>query len=145
MKITLCSSSSFFDQLNNVRIVLENRGHIIFFPHVWVWNGKSEEEISNVQHDLIKRHFKNINESDAIFVANYEKNGVSGYIGGNVLLEMGKAFDKGIPIFLMYDVPRDVKYREELLALKPIVIGENWEKLDMVIKSSSNSDTVLHK
>ncbi len=145
MKITLCSSASFFDKLDSVRVILENRGYIIFFPHVWNWNEKSEEEISKVQHDLIKRHFKNIDESDALYVANYEKNGTSGYIGGSVLLEMGKAFDKGIPIFLMYDVPQDVKYREELLALQPIVIGENWEKLDMVIKSCSNSYTAHRK
>ncbi len=130
MRITLCSSAKFFDRLNTIRKELESRGYEIFFPHIWDWSGKSEDEIRKVQHDLIKDHFKKIEESDAVFVANYEKNGVYGYIGGNVFLEMGKAFDKGIPIFLLNDIPKESSYREELLALQPIVIGENWEKLE---------------
>ncbi len=133
MKITLCSSSTFFDKLPNISDELERRTYQVFLPHPWNWSEKSEDEIRKVQSHLIRRHFKNIDESSAIYVANYEKNGTSGYIGGNVFLEMGKAFDREIPIFLLYEVPK-MNYREELLALNPIVIGEDWNRLDQILK-----------
>ena len=41
---------------------------------------------------------------------------------------MGKAFDKKIPIYLMNDVPK-ISYREEIIAMQPIVIGEDWDKI----------------
>jgi len=138
MKITLCSSASFFNRLKNIQEELERRGHEIFCPHVWDWRGKSEDEIKTVRRDLIRRHFKHIDLSDAIFVANFDKDNIQGYIGGNVLLEMGKAFDKGIPIFLLDLPPQKLKYREEILALSPIVIGKDWDKLVLILKERSD-------
>jgi len=50
-----------------------------------------------------------------------------------VLLEIGKAFDLEIPIFLMKGIPQ-VSFREELLAMQPIVVGENWDEMDRKLK-----------
>ncbi len=133
-KITLCSSCTFFDKLAVLKEELEVCGYTIFFPHVWDWTQKTEDEIAKVQHDLIKRHFQNIGESDAIYVANFDKKGISNYIGGNTLLEMGKAFDKNIPIFLMNEIP-DMMYTEEIRAMQPYVIGTDWSKIQKIIKS----------
>ena len=47
---------------------------------------------------------------------------------------MGLAFYRKIPIFLLNDIPQQVSYREELIALKPIVVGEDWNKLDDILK-----------
>ncbi len=74
-------------------------------------------------------------QSHAVYLANYDKNGVAGYIGGNSFLEIGLAFYKRIPIFLLNDIPQQVNYREELIALNPIVIGKDWRKLDNILKS----------
>ncbi len=93
-----------------------------------------ETALAKIQYGLIKDHFGKIDKSDAIYVANYDKNEIEGYIGGSAFLEMGKAFDRGIPIFLMKDVPNQLSYREELIALRPIVIGENWKTLDQHLK-----------
>lgn len=131
-KITLCSSCTFFDKLAAIKNELEMRGHTIFFPHVWDWTQKTEDEIAKVQHDLIKRHFQNIDESDAIYVANFDKKGISNYIGGNTLLEMGKAFDQDIPIFLMNEIP-DMVYTEEIRAMQPYIIGTDWFKMEEII------------
>ena len=38
---------------------------------------------------------------------------------------MGKAFDKNILIFLEYELPININYRDELLTIKPIVIADN--------------------
>lgn len=83
---------------------------------------------AKIRHDLIRAHFRKIDASDAIYVANYDKNGVKGYVGGNSFLEMGKAYDKGIPIFLMNDIP-GASYKDEITAMQPKVIGTDWRRL----------------
>jgi len=129
MIITLCSSAKFFPRLFSIQKSLEDYGHQVLMPSMRDYHALEEDALAKIQHGLIKEHFRKIDLSDAIYVANYDKNGVIGYIGGNCLLEMGKAFDKGIPIFLYQDLPKSVSYREELVALQPIVIGEDWEGL----------------
>ncbi len=126
MKITICSSAVFFNKLNDIKKELEIKGFEVFLPNMRDWG--EEDAAAKVHHDLIRAHFKKIDQSDAIYVANYDKKGISGYIGGNTFLEMGKAYDKGIPIFLMKDIP-DLNYKDELIALQPIIIGENWSDL----------------
>ena len=72
--------------------------------------------------------------SDAILVLNIDKKGIKNYIGGNTFLEMGKAFDKGIPIFLLNNIPEKIMYREELIAMQPIVVGTDWDFLEKHMK-----------
>lgn len=129
-KITLCSSAKFFGNLLAIKGALEKRGHEVFLPSMQDFHHLEETALAKLSYDLIKDHFAKIGKSDAIYVANFDKNGIQGYIGGNCFLEMGKAFDMGIPIFVMNELPKEVSYRAELLALQPIVIGENWEELD---------------
>ena len=133
MRITLCSGAAFFDNLHGIKKELEERGHEILLPSMIDYHHLEEDALAKIQYGLIRNHLKKIDESHAIYVANYNKNGIVGYIGGNVLLEMGKAFDKSIPIFLMQDIPSEVGYREELIALQPIVVGENWGELDQIL------------
>lgn len=134
MIITLCSSAKFFDRLNEIKNALEQRGYDVLLPSMIDYHHLHEDALAKVQHDLIRKHFEKIDRSDAIYVANYDKNGVSGYIGGNSFLEMGKAFDKRIPILLRNNIPEKVSYYEELVALQPIVIGEDWTQLEKVLK-----------
>ena len=117
---------NFFDKLWTIKKALEERGHEVLLPSMKDFSNRGEDSFAKVQYDLIRSHFNKIDQSDAIYVANFEKNGVSGYIGGNSFLEMGKAFDKGLKIFLLNQIPQ-ASYRDELIALKPIVIGENWD------------------
>jgi len=129
MKITLCSSAKFFERLWDIKKALESRGHEVFLPSMTNYHDLEETALAKIQYDLIKDHFAKIDQSDAIYVANYEKNRIRGYIGGNCFLEIGKAFDKGIPIFFLDKAPKESAYREEIIAMQPIVIGENWDRL----------------
>lgn len=68
----------------------------------WVsyWNNKPECEVINYPHELLKENFeqlypaihtkffKDITEADVLFIANEEKNGVSGYIGAETFAEL---------------------------------------------------------
>ena len=133
MKIALCASAKFFGELLPIKKSLEHLGHEVFLPSMKDFHYLEESSLAKIHHDLIKAHFDQIDKSDAIYVANYDKNGIEGYIGGNSFLEMGKAFDKGIPIFLLKNIPQQISYREELIALQPIVIGKDWEKIKLYL------------
>jgi len=134
MKITLCSSANFFEKLWDIKKSLEEIGHEVLLPSMKDFHHLGEDSLAKIQYDLINEHFQKIDQSHAVYVANYDKNGIVGYIGGNSFLEMGLAFYRKIPIFLLNEIPQQVSYREELIALKPIVVGENWNKLDDILK-----------
>lgn len=134
MKITLCSSAAFFERLEDIKKPLEERGYEVFLPSMKDFHPLGEDALAKIQGNLIYEHFQKIERSDAVYVANYDKNGVAGYIGGNSFLEMGLAFYRKIPIFLLQKIPPQIGYREELIALHPIVIGEAWDKLDDILQ-----------
>lgn len=134
MRITLCSSAAFFDNLWNIKKALEERGHEVFLPSMVDYHRLEETALAKIHYGLMRDHFRKIDQSHAIYVANYDKNGISGYIGGSAFLEMGKAFDRGIPIFLMHGIPISISYREELVAMQPIVVRENWDYLDRLLR-----------
>ena len=50
---------------------------------------------------------------DAVLVLNYEKNGVAGYIGAGVLMEMAVAHSLGKPIFILFPLPGSQQQRWE--------------------------------
>ncbi len=145
MIITLCSSAAFFDNLHGIKTALEERGHEILLPSMVNYHHLEEDALAKIQYNLIRDHFQKIGRSHAIYVANYPKDGMFGYIGGSVLLEMGKAFDKGIPIFLMYGIPVGISYREELIAMQPLVVRENWEYLDHLLREHYSSFPLADK
>jgi hypothetical protein len=146
MKITLCGSIAFIDEMDAVRRELESMGHEVQMPpleivdgdgkmipvkeyyairkaasddHAWIWNRKAE---------AMRWHFDKIVWSDVILVCNYDKNGVANYIGANTLLEMGLAFHLKKPIYLLNSIP-EISYKEEILGMWPIVIDGNLEKI----------------
>ncbi len=134
MKIALCSSAKFFEKLWNIKKSLEERKYEVFLPSMKDYHHLEEDALAKIQYDLINEHFRKIKQSDAIYVANYDKNGIAGYIGGSSFLEMGLAFYRKLPIFLLNNIPPQISYREELIALMPIVVGEDWDKLDNILK-----------
>ncbi len=142
MKITLCGSIAFYDQMLDVKQHLEKLGHEIQLPPLqvkdeqgnlisvkkyyelrkaeasgksWIWDRKKE---------AMTAHFDKIVWSDAILVLNYDKNNVGGYIGANTLIEMGVALHLSKPIFLLKGIP-EISYKEEIFGMNPYVINDD--------------------
>jgi hypothetical protein len=142
MKITLCGSIAFHDEMALTKKELEKLGHQVKLPPFevkdekgnmipvkkyytlrketttdtgWIWDRKEE---------AMRWHLDKITWSDAILVLNYEKNNIPGYIGANTLLEMGIAFYLNKKIFLWDKIP-EIAYKEEILGMKPIAIKKN--------------------
>ena len=146
MKITICGSIAFYNEMEVVKVKLEKMGHEVKLPpsHIkddsgelipikqyysirkatdttegWIWDRKA---------DAMRWHFDKVAWSDAILVLNYDKNGIKNYIGGNTLLEMGLAFYLKKQIYLYFPIP-EVAYKEEILGMKPVVINEDLSKI----------------
>lgn len=140
MKITICGSIAFIDEMRDAQRFLESRGHEVKIPPLevkdengenisakdyyqlrksapnsmqWVWERKAE---------AMKAHFGKIEWADSILVLNKTKNNIADYIGANTLLEMGLAFHKEKQIYLLRGVP-EISYKEEILGMNPTVLN----------------------
>ncbi|MFA6099692.1 MAG: hypothetical protein WC750_02295 [Patescibacteria group bacterium] len=146
MKITICGSIAFFDEMQAVQKQLESMGHLVKLPPSeiinesgkpipvkeyyalrkqtetedgWIWDRKEE---------AMRNHFDKVAWSDAILVLNYLKNGIENYIGANTLLEMGLAFHLKKKIYLLNPIP-EISYKEEILGMKPVIINGSLKKI----------------
>ena len=73
--------------------------------------------------------FDKLKKSDALLVVNNTlKNGRKNYISGSSFLEMGFAHALGKKLFLLQGIP-DVSYKDEILAMHPVVLGGNLSKI----------------
>lgn len=144
MKITICGSIAFFPEMLEAKAKLESLGHEVKMPPTevpdesgkmipveefyklrktvsdeksWIWTRKEE---------AMRVHFDKVAWSDAILVLNLDKNGMAGYVGPNTFLEMGLAFHLKKKIFMLNSIP-EISYKEEIVGLKPIVIGQDFE------------------
>jgi hypothetical protein len=135
MKIALCHSFYSMDLVEKVieiRDRLTKMRHKVFTaPYLEISAVELQKLISDKDYvdvmkpKLIKEHFDNILESDAILVVNLDKNGMENYIGGNTFAEMMFAFYKNKKIFLFNPIPEIEIFNDELKAVKPIVINGN--------------------
>ncbi|MFH1332006.1 MAG: hypothetical protein ABIH63_01850 [archaeon] len=115
MIITLCCRAKFFDRLHFIEDGIKSVGHEVLLPSMVDYHHLEETALFKIQHNLIRDHFKKIDNSHAIYVANFDAKGLEGYVGGSSLIEMGHAFYREIPIFLMKRVDNMLSYREEVL------------------------------
>ena len=129
MKIVMLGSVAFAEKMNEIKEHLFVLGHDVYFSKlIQNYVGVSQEErynqavVNKSKFDLIKYYYDLIKENDAIVVVNETKKEIEGYIGGNVLIEMGFAYVLNKKIFLLNDIP-DVSYKDEIVAMKPIVLN----------------------
>ena len=131
MKITLCGSMHFSKEMLEAKAKLEEMGHCVLIPPTIQDCLVNPELTMNIEYalknDVQKDHFNKIAESDAILVLNYPKNGIQGYIGGSVLMEMAVASHLNKKIFLLYPAPKieDIRYSVEIQLTKPIILNGN--------------------
>jgi len=97
--------------------------------------GKTVKEIEELtlyhknERNAIREFWEIINESDAILVLNYDRRGVSNYIGGNTLMEIGFAHVLNKKIFLMNPIPEIEYYKSEIEAVRPVILNENLKRI----------------
>lgn len=144
MRIAICSSALFAGKSREVKERLERMGFEVFlYPQTVEVNGKMMDvneyyrmrknsltrELLKIKRQLIDEHFEKIKRSDAVLVLNLDKGENRGYVGGNTFLEMGIAYFLGKKVFMWKKPSEDLPYFEELMALNPIFVEEDLEKI----------------
>jgi hypothetical protein len=137
-KIFLAASMIFYKELVSIEQSLLTKGFEVDIPvSAKTMKAKNDFDVSHFKGvftpaqkgEFIQENFHNIASSDAILVINNEKNGVKGYIGANVLMEIGLAFYLKKKIYIWNQYPEDAPYKEELLAFDIQVIDEDLNKI----------------
>ena len=142
MKIAICGSLNFTYEIQKLAEELSKKGHQVTIPISSQKIIKGEFTLETIikekendslfkraiEYDVIRRYWKIIKKSDAILVANYDKNNIKNYIGGNTFLEIGFAHVLNKTVYLLNDIPK-MPYTSEIKAMQPIVIKNNLSKI----------------
>ena len=140
MRIYVLGSTTFVKEMVAIVKKLKKRGydgwiHPHYINYVTQKNHPHLKRIKDGEHsqvkienDYIRQHYEHILESDAVLVVNLKKNGIKNYIGGNVLMELSQAYVNDKKIYLLNPIP-DMFYKEEIVAMRPIVINGDFDKI----------------
>lgn len=138
MKITICGSMNFAKEMLEIKNKLEEIGHEAIIPidtEASICNPELNDSLEHLENfsevDLDKDHFNKISVSDAILVLNYQKNNITGYVGGATLMEIAVARHLDKKIFVLFDLPDvdTLKYAMEIKLAKPIILSGDLNKL----------------
>ena len=135
MKIMICGSMQFSKEMLEAQKILEAKGHEVMVPddvHDCLENPELNMSMAHcMKWDIDKKCFEKVAKSDAIVVLNYPKNGMSGYVGGATLMEIGLARHLDKKIFLLHELPSEdeLRYTLEIKLAKPVVLKGDLEKV----------------
>ena len=144
MKITICGSLDFVEEMLKIEEQLIKRGHEIFMPaSINDFSLRVANDAINLKNDkrkylkdikpiYTKKHFDKIKNSDAVLVMNLEKNGVNNYIGGATFAEVMLAFHYNKKIFLWKPIPKNERtdiIADEMESVNPVVIDGDINKI----------------
>jgi hypothetical protein len=147
-KVVICGSIYHFDKIKELQQKLAERGFLVETPPTEVENGQGVkipvEEYYNIRKSgdnsewvwdlktrLIRDYFEKIKNCDAVLIANYEKNGIAGYIGSNTLMEMAIAFFLGKKIFIVNKISSELSCLEEIKGMKPIFLNSDLDLINL--------------
>lgn len=137
MKIMICASVSYAKEMLSAKKLLERDGHTVLMTddikhhaeHPQIKSDISQEMEFIGEQNFIDEGFKKISECDAILVLNYEKNGIKGYLGTAVLMEVAVAYYLKKKIYLLNEIDKKQRYSIEIHQIKPSVINRDFSKI----------------
>lgn len=135
----ICGSMTFAKEMLKTKKILEQMGHQIKIPtdaHD-IANGKHDHDDLEadynhcVENDIMRTHFKFIEESDAVLVLNYDKNNIKGYIGTSSLMEIGLAHHFRKKIFILQPLLHhsEQRWAHEVRITQPIILSGDLTKI----------------
>jgi len=135
MKITICGSCTFVQDMAKAQQYLEEKGFKVFTPEPLVteeWYQENHGKVNFLEMKPVwtKEMFKKIENSDAILILNKEKKEIKGYFGSNTLMELSVAFYLGKKIYLLNPIGENHPYFEELISIKSTVLEGDLDKIE---------------
>lgn len=135
MNIFVICSKQFYDQIPPIERKLKEMGHSITLPNCYDdpaaearYRKQGKDKHAAWKRTMLEHSTDVINGVDAVLVLNYEKNGMSNYIGGATFLEMYDAFRLGKKIFMINDIPIGI-LKDEIAGFEPTVLDGNLDAL----------------
>jgi hypothetical protein len=131
MKIVIGGSMAFAKEQIAIKDILVTAGHTVLltddigeYVEKPAIKSSFEEELRiSREYDIMRSFFNKIAESDAFFVCNLPKNGISGYLGTSVLMELGLAYYLEKRIYLLHDFDRSQGCALEVAIIDPVVLN----------------------
>ena len=130
---------SFIKDIIKAKKDLEELGHNACIPEGVEPHLKDTNFVDNleknlefaIKDDVMKKNFDLVAENDAILVINNRKNGVDGYIGTSVLMEMAIAHHLNKKIFVLNRIPhfREQRWAHEITIMGPKILNGNLENI----------------
>jgi hypothetical protein len=132
MRIGIVGSMQFTEKMIEIRDKLRKRKHDAYVTSLATpFIGKTDKEKEKIKlfqknnKDAIREFWKLMQDGDAILVVNIDKNGITNYIGGNTLMEIGFAHVLNQKIFLWNPIPDIPYYKTEIEAVNPVIINQD--------------------
>jgi len=142
MKIAICASISFYKQLNQAKKDLLARGFEVSIPPLAEEMEKQNDyvyehyidsfyggDVDGERPEIIRDLLNKVAIADATLVINEKKHNLPGYIGGNVLMEMGVAFEHSRDIYLLNKPNPGLPYISEINAMQPIILNGDLKRI----------------
>ncbi len=136
MKICICCSLSFGDEVRKIAAQLEKLGCEVLMPNGIINRLIEQESFDPVQAkidtDSNHKHVDKIREADAVLVCNYTKNGIENYIGANSFAEMFVAYYFDKPIYTLFPLPNMAYINDEINSFGAKVLNGDLSKIEEV-------------
>ena len=137
MRIVICGSINFVDDMKRIKEKLEGMGHEVILPasidkfRINTFEDaqelkEREDYIDGVKANATVKHFDEVKNSDAILIVNVEKHGIKNYIGGATFAEVMFAFYENKKIFFLNPIPTDERlafWADELAVVHPVILN----------------------
>lgn len=126
----------FTEKMVELQSKLRELGHDAYLTELhspFIGKSDVEKEKIKIHHkmhkDAIRVFWRAMQGGDAVLVANYDKHGITGYIGGNTFMEMGFAHVLDQAIYLLNPIPDIPYYKIEIEAMRPIILNGDLGKI----------------
>lgn len=142
--IVICASASCFKRAAEVGDALEERGFGVLLPDVATMMRESGDYRVETyktwfadpgdygkKKELLLSHYRKIERGDLVLVVNEEKDGMPGYVGGAVLMELGVAMMLDKPIYVLNPVSEKLPVYEEVLGSVPTFLDGDLDKIPL--------------
>ncbi|MGI9624910.1 MAG: hypothetical protein ACR2PK_18935 [Acidimicrobiales bacterium] len=112
---------SAIDQIEELATRFRTLGHVAITPdrdeRDDSWTSLTLTEQVEAKREFIDAYLEQVRSADAIVIANFARDGISGYVGPNTLIEAAFAKALGRPVYL-YNEPGPQPAQVELLAVQ---------------------------
>ena len=139
MKIAIIGSMQFAKDMIKMKKQLDELGHQAKVPlgtETHLDDNTFNDNLDGslewcITHDIMRRNFQQLAESDAVLVLNYKKNDIEGYIGVSALMEMGVAHFLHKKIFLIQKPPdyKEARWAHEVAIMQPTIVHGDLAKI----------------